>query len=74
MSNKSYLKASIIRNIDLEDIRFAKSLNYTIKLLAIAERIGNKVKQRVHPCLIPNNLDVANIDNVINAVVVDGYR
>ena len=62
-----------IRNIDLEDIRFAKSLNYTIKLLAIAERKGKKVKQRVHSCLIPNNLDVANIDNVINAIVVDGH-
>jgi homoserine dehydrogenase len=27
----------------------------------------------VHPCLIPNNLDVANIDNVTNAIVVDGF-
>ncbi|MEL0177678.1 MAG: ACT domain-containing protein, partial [Pelagibacteraceae bacterium] len=35
--------------------------------------IQNYIKQRVHPCLIPNNIDVANIDDVINAVVVDGH-
>ena len=70
--NKGFIIEGI-RNIDLEDIKFAKSLNYKIKLLAIAERKGSKVKQRVHPCLIPHNLDVANIDDVINAIVVDGY-
>lgn len=69
--NKGFLVEGI-RNIELEDIKFAKSLGYKIKLLAIAEKIGNKVKQRVHPCLIPNDIDVANIDDVINAVVVDG--
>ena len=70
--NKGFIIEGI-RNIDLEDIKFAKSLNYKIKLLAIAERKGSKVKQRVHPCLIPHNLDVANIDDVLNAIVVDGY-
>jgi len=70
--NKGFIIEGI-RNIDLEDIKFAKSLNYKIKLLAIAERRGSKVKQRVHPCLIPHNLDVANIDDVINAIVIDGY-
>ncbi len=70
--NKGFIIEGI-RNIDLEDIKFAKSLNYKIKLLAIAERRGRKVKQRVHPCLIPHNLDVANIDDVINAIVIDGY-
>ena len=70
--NKGFLIEGI-RNIEIEDIKFAKSLGYKIKLLAIAEKIGNKVKQRVHPCLIPKELDVANIDDVINAVVVDGH-
>ena len=70
--NKGFITEGI-RNIDLEDIKFAKSLNFKIKLLAIAERKGSKVKQRVHPCLIPNNLDVANIDDIINAIVIDGY-
>ena len=69
--NKGFLIEGI-KNIEIEDIKFAKNLGYKIKLLAISEKIGNQVKQRVHPCLIPNNLDVANIDDVTNAIVVDG--
>lgn len=61
-----------IRNIDIEDIVFARELNYKIKLLAISEKIGNQLKQRVHPCLIPKNIDIASIDGVTNAIVVDG--
>ena len=69
--NKGFLVEGI-RNIEIDDIKFAKELGYKIKLLAIAERVKNKIKQRVHPCLIPFNLDVANIDDVTNAIVVDG--
>ena len=69
--NKGFLIEGI-KNIEIEDIKFAKNLGYKIKLLAISEKTGNQVKQRVHPCLIPNNLDVANIDDVTNAIVVDG--
>ncbi len=69
--NKGFLIEGI-RNIEIDDIKFAKDLGYKIKLLAIAERVGKQIKQRVHPCLIPFNLDVANIDDVTNAVVVDG--
>ena len=70
--NKGFLVEGI-RNIEIDDINFAKELGYKIKLLAIAEKVKNEIKQRVHPCLIPNNLDVANIDNVTNAIVVDGF-
>ena len=69
--NKGFLIEGI-RNIEIDDIKFAKELGYKIKLLAIAEKVNNQIKQRVHPCLIPFNLDVANIDDVTNAVVVDG--
>ena len=34
--------------------------------------VNNKIKQRVHPSLIPSTLDISNIDGVTNAVVVDG--
>ncbi|MEK9741691.1 MAG: homoserine dehydrogenase [Pelagibacteraceae bacterium] len=61
-----------ISNIDLLDIKCAKNLGYKIKLLAISEIINNKIKQRVHPAFIPLNLDIANINGVTNAVVVDG--
>ena len=71
ITNNGFLVEGI-RKIEIEDIKFAKDLGYKIKLLAISERLGKYIKQRVHPCLIPINLDVANIDNVTNAVVVDG--
>ena len=69
--NKGFLVEGI-RDIEIDDIRFTKNLSYKIKLLAISEKLGSKIKQRVHPCLIPFNLDVANIDDVTNAIVVDG--
>ena len=69
--NKNFLVEGI-RNIEIEDILFAKKLNFKIKLLAIAEKINNKIKQRVHPCLIPTYIDIANINGVTNAIVVDG--
>jgi len=69
--NKGFVVEGI-RNIEIDDIKFAGELGYKIKLLAIAEKIKNQIKQRVHPCLIPFNIDLANIDNVTNAVVVDG--
>ena len=69
--NKGFLVEGI-RDIEIDDIRFTKNLGYKIKLLAISEKLGSKIKQRVHPCLIPFNLDVANIDDVTNAIVVDG--
>ena len=61
-----------IKNIELRDILYAKKLGFKIKLLAISEKIKNKIKQRVHPALIPAALDIANIDGVTNAIVVDG--
>ena len=61
-----------ISHIDLLDILYAKKLGFKIKLLAIAEMVNNKIKQRVHPSLIPSALDISNIEGVTNAVVVDG--
>ena len=61
-----------IKNIGLDDINFAKELDLKIKLLAISEKIGNSIKQRVHPCLIPVKMDISNINGVTNAIVVDG--
>jgi len=69
--NKQFLVEGI-SNIDLLDIQCAKNLGYKIKLLAISEIINNQIKQRVHPALIPLDLDIANINGVTNAVVVDG--
>ena len=55
------------------DIFHAKKLGYKIKLLALSEIENNKLIERVHPCLVLNNSHIANINGVLNAVVVDGY-
>ena len=75
--NKTISKNKIltegIQNLNQTDIYHAKNLGYKIKLLAIAEIKNNKLMERVHPCLILKNSYIANINGVLNAIVVDGY-
>ena len=75
--NKTISKNKIltegIQNINQTDIYHAKNLGYKIKLLAIAEFNNNKIIERVHPCLISKNSYIANINGVLNAIVVDGH-
>ena len=61
-----------IKDIDKEDIDNANTLGYKIKLVGFAEKIKNKIYQRVHPTLIKKSSYVASIDGVLNAVIVDG--
>ena len=44
-----------IRGVSALDIGFANELGYRIKLLGIAERVGEGISQRVHPCLVPQS-------------------
>lgn len=75
--NKAISKNKIltegIQNVNLTDILYAKKLGYKIKLLSISEIKKNKLMERVHPCLIPSHSYLANIDGVLNAVVIDGF-
>ena len=61
-----------IQNISLVDILHVKNLGYKIKLLSISEIKSNKLIERVHPCLIPKNSYLGNIDGVLNAIVING--
>ena len=61
-----------IKDIDRDDINYAKRLGYKIKLLGYAELIGKNIFQRVHPTLIRNSSYVGSIDGVLNAVIIDG--
>lgn len=62
-----------IEQVTAEDIRFAKELGYTIKLLAIikADEKG-AVEVRVHPTLVPAGHVLASVRGVFNAVAVHG--
>ncbi len=75
--NKTISKNKIltegIQNLNQTDIYHAKNLGYKIKLLAIAEIKNNKLMERVHPCLVLENSYIANINGVLNAIVVDGF-
>ena len=59
-----------ISNISTEDILHATELGYTIKHLGIAKRAENGIELRVHPTLVPNNKLIAQVDGVMNAVMV----
>jgi homoserine dehydrogenase len=61
-----------ISNITTEDIKYAAELGYTIKHLGIAKRVGNGIELRVHPTLISNEQLIANVNGVMNAIVVKG--
>jgi len=54
------------------DFRYAKELNYEIKLLAIAKQAGGTIEVRVHPVLIPSDVLLAKVDGVHNAIQIEG--
>jgi len=54
------------------DFRYAQELGYAIKLLAIAKDEDHSIQVRVHPALIPEELLLAKVDGVFNAVQVEG--
>ena len=69
--SKNKILTEGIQNINLTDILYAKKFGYKIKLLSISEIKMNRLIERVHPCLISSNSFLANIDGVLNAIVID---
>jgi len=61
-----------ITKITREDVMYAEQLGYRIKHLGIARRTDKGVELRVHPTLIPERRLIANVDGVMNAVLVKG--
>ncbi len=61
-----------IRGINSLDFDFANEFGYSIKLLAIAKKIEQKVELRVHPVLIPKSQMIAKVDGVMNGISVIG--
>ena len=61
-----------ISGVTAADIAFATKLGYVIKLLAIAEEIGDQVSVRVHPAMIPKSHPLASVRESFNAVFVEG--
>ena len=61
-----------ISTLTQQDIRYAEELGYRIKLLGITRRVNGGVELRVHPTLIPARRLIANVEGVMNAVLVKG--
>lgn len=61
-----------ISNISPVDVNFAEELGYRIKHLGVASRTVKGVELRVHPTLIPAKRLIANVNGVMNAVLVKG--
>lgn len=61
-----------IRRISDLDISFANELGYRIKLLGIAEKSEDGISLRVHPAMVPVSRPLATVDDVFNAVQLEG--
>jgi homoserine dehydrogenase len=61
-----------ISKLTAADIRYAEELGYRIKLLGITRRTAKGIELRVHPTLIPARRLIANVEGVMNAILVKG--
>ncbi|MBE9568075.1 MAG: homoserine dehydrogenase [Proteobacteria bacterium] len=61
-----------ISKITTEDVNYAEELGYRIKHLGITRKTDKGIELRVHPTLIPEKRLIANVDGVMNAVLVQG--
>jgi homoserine dehydrogenase len=61
-----------ISRLTREDIRHAENLGYRIKLLGITKRTPEGIELRVHPTLVPARRLIANVEGVMNAILVKG--
>jgi len=59
-----------ISKITQEDVTYAEELGYRIKHLGIARKSEKGIEMRVHPTLIPERRLIANVDGVMNAVLI----
>ena len=60
-----------IGQITAADIASAKAIDCTVKLLAICERVGQRVSVRTHPAMIPRSHPLAGVGDAFNAVFVE---
>jgi homoserine dehydrogenase len=61
-----------ISKLTKADIGYAEQLGYRIKLLGITRRAKNGIELRVHPTLVPARRLIANVEGVMNGILVKG--
>ncbi len=68
--DKAYTEG--ISQLTDKDIKYAEQLGYRIKLLGITKHVPSGIELRVHPTLIPGKRLIANVEGVMNAILVKG--
>ena len=68
--NFSAMYTEGISAISADDIKFADELGYCIKHLGIARQSGDGLELRVHPTLVEKDQMLAQVNGVMNAVMV----
>jgi len=68
--SKAYTEG--ISRLTQADIGYAEELGYRIKLLGITRRAAKGIELRVHPTLVPSRRLIANVEGVMNAILVKG--
>jgi homoserine dehydrogenase len=61
-----------IQKLTKADIQYAEELGYRIKLLGITKRKDKGIELRVHPTLVPARRLIANVEGVMNGILVKG--
>jgi homoserine dehydrogenase len=61
-----------ISKLTKADIGYAEELGYRIKLLGITKRTSKGIELRVHPTLVPARRLIANVEGVMNGILING--
>src|SRR5438067_476410 len=61
-----------LQSLTQQDIGYAEQLGYRIKVLGITRRAKKGSELRVHPTLVPTRRLIANVEGVMNAILVNG--
>jgi homoserine dehydrogenase len=64
-----------ITGVRVVDVDFATRMGYVIKLIGVAERVGETgISRRVHPAMIPAGHPLASVNGAMNAVFIEGVK
>ncbi|WP_417628554.1 homoserine dehydrogenase [Pararhodobacter aggregans] len=61
-----------IGSVSTADIRLARDMGYSIKLLGVAQMTGRGLEQRMTPCLVPETHPLGQLQGGTNMVVIEG--
>lgn len=61
-----------ITKITVDDMKYADAIGGVIKLIAVSKKANGKIFARVSPAIVLNEHPLANVEDVFNAIVVNG--